>query len=190
MGKFTISSCLTLLAFGITICLTLSGCSPWAVQQGSNALASTTENSPSLQDDQDEEAAKLLELELIGYQNALNGFQIIECEDAVELVEKCQPFFLIVGRSTCEWCRKAIPTLGIVFDDLGYSPYYIDSTETETDSELSEFREIYGVDTVPCLLRFDRSGHHTVVEINYQADDLRAEIETAIESIGGIESVR
>lgn len=79
MGKFTISSCLTLLAFGITICLTLSGCSPRAVQQGSNALASTTENSPSLQDDQDEEAAKLLELELIGYQNALNGFQKIEC---------------------------------------------------------------------------------------------------------------
>lgn len=76
------------------------------------------------------------------------------------------------------------------FDDLGYSPYYIDSTETETDSELSEFRGIYGVDTVPRLLRFDRSGHHTVVEINYQADDLRAEIETAIESIGGIESVR
>lgn len=32
MGKFTISSCLTLLAFGITICLTLSGCSPRAVR--------------------------------------------------------------------------------------------------------------------------------------------------------------
>ena len=163
---------------------------PSSSSTGFKCLALPTEKSPSSQDGQDEEAAKLLELELIGYQNALNGFQIIECKDAVELVDECQPFFLIVGRSTCEWCRKAIPTLGIVFDDLGYSPYYIDSTETETDSELSEFREEYGVDTVPCLLRFDRSGHHTVVEINYRADDLRTEIETAIESVGGIESVQ
>lgn len=190
MGKSTTSARVALLALGVTIRPMLSGCSPRAVRQGSNALAPTTDNSPSSQDGQDEEAAKLLELELIGCQNDLNGFRITGCKDAAGPVDKRRPLFPIAGQSTRERRRKGAPTLGTAFDDLGYSPRYIGSAKTEADSEPSGFREKYGVDTVPYLLGLDRSGHHAVAETNYRADGPSIEIETAIKPAAGIESAQ
>ena len=57
-----------------------------------------------------------------------------------------------------------------------------DSTNSETDEELSNFREKYGIKTVPAIIKFDSNGYKLIDfdVINAEMPDLKMQIESQI----------
>ena len=80
-----------------------------------------------------------------------------------------QNAFVLFGRVTCPWTRhfvKQLPNL-----DLGNKPiYYIDTENTELDSELAAVRKAYGVVTVPAFLK--RLPDGSIVKFDQGAESL------------------
>lgn len=122
----------------------------------------------------------LLELELIGYVNAVESFNSSSVEDLREMINSGESFFLYVGRPTCEWCRKVAPALQNAFTEFGINLYYLDSTNTEVDTDLQSFRERFEIDEVPSLLKFE-NGYSKKLEINLMSDDMNNEVIRVVE---------
>lgn len=124
-----------------------------------------------------------LELELIGYENSVKRFIVIDPACIDDVIENKSPLVLITGRPTCEWCRLLIPMLEEHLSREGITAYYLDSTNTDTDSRISIFREEHGIKTVPCVLVFRNAREAITVDIDLEADDLSVEIASAIAEI-------
>lgn len=128
-------------------------------------------------DDQPEDG--LLELELIGYANAIKSFSSITIDDFLVKINDKERFFLFVGRPTCEWCRKIAPALQNTFSELNVSLYYLDSTHTETNETLRNFRYSFGITEVPAVLMFE-NGAARQLEIDLMGDDIYNNVYTTV----------
>lgn len=78
-----------------------------------------------------------------------------------------QNFFVYFGRSTCPYCREFVSELGPLAIDNGMTIYYLDTENTQTDSEIKNLRDNLEIATVPSLLHFVSSEYS-----NYNNDDL------------------
>ncbi|WP_429968307.1 conjugal transfer protein TraF [Enterococcus sp. AZ046] len=78
-----------------------------------------------------------------------------------------QNFFVYFGRSTCPYCREFVSELGPLAIDNGITIYYLDTENTQTDSEIKNLRDNLEIATVPSLLHFV-SGEYS----KYNNDDL------------------
>lgn len=92
--------------------------------------------------------------ELEKYYGAVLSFDITNVEELNGRISNNEHFFLYVGRSTCEWCRKLAPTLQTVAQNLGIDIYYLDSENSDTNPPVKEFREQYSIEEVPTILCF------------------------------------
>lgn len=124
---------------------------------------------------------KLLELEMIGYANAVDAFIEIDTQSVREKIANGERFYLYIGRSTCQWCRKLAPSLQYASSKREVDIYYLDSTDTQTDSDLSSFRKEYAIETVPDVILFSESDAPVHLDIDITADDMNEEMESALE---------
>ena len=123
-----------------------------------------------------------LDDELIAYEYATQKFINATTDSVAAKIKSNESFVLYIGRETCQWCRKLVPILGRITDEKEIAIYYLDSTNSETDEELSNFREKYGIKTVPAIIKFDSNGYKLIDfdVINAEMPDLKMQIESQI----------
>lgn len=125
----------------------------------------------------------LLKLELIGYANAIESFNELTVVEAGSKISAGEEFLLFVGRPTCEWCRKLAPSLQEVSESRGITVYYLDSTNTETDSELANFRDLYDISTVPAVILFKVDGSLIKLDIDLRSSNMTDEISSSFDEL-------
>lgn len=118
---------------------------------------------------------------MIGYANAVDAFIEIDTQSVREKIANGERFYLYIGRSTCQWCRKLAPSLQYASSKREVDIYYLDSTDTQTDSDLSSFRKEYAIETVPDVILFSESDAPVHLDIDITADDMNEEMESALE---------
>lgn len=172
------------LLTSVLVTLLVAACS-LGQSASEESMLSKTGNSPTNAETQESDPATssedgLLELELIGYVNAVESFNCSSVDELRTMIDNKENFFLYVGRPTCEWCRKVAPSLQSAFTELGVDLYYLDSTNTESDSDIQSFRESFEITEVPALLKFEQ-GYAKKLEINLLSDDMNDEIISLVE---------
>ena len=128
------------------------------------------------------ESTSALEMEILAYREFTDDFIQIETNDVYELVNSKQPFILYTGRVTCEWCRKIVPILHEVQKEKQCLIYYLDSEDTEADKEKKEFRNNYGIDSVPSIIQFFTDGEWKAIEFDETetSDQIKKDFELQI----------
>ena len=79
---------------------------------------------------------------------------VFEKKNSAEIEKRIaenKEIILFLGRKTCPYCNIFLPKLYNVVTSLEKNIYFVDSSNNE-DEFLVEFREKYGVKTVPALL--------------------------------------
>lgn len=125
----------------------------------------------------------LLKLELIGYTNAVESFSELTVGEANTKISVNEEYLLFVGRPTCEWCRRLAPFLQQVSEDRDLTIFYLDSTNTETDSDLANFKSQYDIPTVPAVILFESDGSFVKLDIDLQSDNV---VDTINSSFDGL----
>ncbi|MDM8300687.1 hypothetical protein [Collinsella tanakaei] len=117
--------------------------------------------------------------ELAAYDKAAAGFIGIDAGEAAAKEDAGEDFYLYIGRPTCRWCRKLLPSMAQVFADRGVDLYYLDSTNTDADEALAAFRDRHGVKTVPTVFHFTGSSAPLRLEVDLELDedDLRTALD-------------
>ena len=113
----------------------------------------------------------MLEMELIAYSHAEMNFIRLTAEEVNAKIEEEIPFFLYTGRATCQWCRKMVPVLNKVIKEDNIELFYLDSENTEVDEVLSDFRDKFGIKTVPSIIYFMGSENYYTFELNVTEND-------------------
>lgn len=113
-----------------------------------------------------------LEMELIAYSHAELNFVRITADELNVKIDEENPFFLYTGRATCQWCRKMVPILSKVIKEINIEMFYLDSENTETDESLSDFREKYGIKTVPSIIYFKGPEDYYAFVLSVAEDDM------------------
>lgn len=120
---------------------------------------------PILVDTLNNESDLELMRELEKYYTAVLSFDIINVEELTNRISNNECFFLYVGRSTCEWCRKLAPILQVVVQNLDIDICYLDSENSDTNLSVKEFRELYSIQEVPAILFFSKNGDYVHIDI-------------------------
>lgn len=117
-----------------------------------------------------------LQRELAAYDKAVAGFIGIDAAEAAAKEDAGEDFYLYIGRPTCRWCRKLLPSMAAVFAERGVDLFYLDSTDTAQDEQLAAFRDRHGVKTVPTVFHFVGDGEPLRLEVDLELDedDLKA----------------
>lgn len=113
----------------------------------------------------------MLEMELIAYSHAEMNFIRLTAEEVNAKIKEGIPFFLYTGRATCQWCRKMVPILNKVIKEDNIELFYLDSENTEEDEVLSDFRDKFGIKTVPSIIYFKGSENYYTFELNVTEND-------------------
>lgn len=130
----------------------------------------------------------LLKLELIGYANAVESFIGLTVGEVSSKISAGEEFLLFVGRPTCEWCRKLAPSLQEVSESRGMTVFYLDSTDTETDSDLANFRNLYDIPTVPAVILFKADGSIIKLDIDPKSNNMNDEINSSFDELASSSS--
>ncbi len=123
-----------------------------------------------------------LKMELIGYEHAVNSFSVVQENELENYAESHEETYTFIGRNTCQWCRSMIVPLKACFEEEGIDAFYVDSTASETNQKLSDFRNRYDIDTVPAVLYIDREGNGSKLPIDPTSKDIEMEIKEAVAS--------
>ncbi len=75
--------------------------------------------------------------------------------------------------------QKIVPLLNKVIKDNNIELYYLDSENTKEDIILSNFRDTYGIKTVPSIIYFIGKDDYHTFELNMSEDD-ESEIEKSL----------
>lgn len=120
------------------------------------------EDNSTLSNSTKDESDLELKKELEKYYTAVLSFNITNVEEINEHISNGDCFYLYVGRSTCEWCRKLAPTLQSVAQNLGIDVYYLDSENSDANPPVKEFREQYSIQEVPAILYFENGNSYLI----------------------------
>lgn len=181
MGKRFLHRHKRLRCYIVILLLLLPGISLYGCVAGNNST-STPSNPIKEESAELNSEDGLLKLELIGYMNAIDSFDELTVSEVSTKISAKEDFLLFIGRPTCEWCRKLAPSLQEVSLDKGLEIFYLDSTNTETDSELSNFRTQYDISTVPAVIHFIENGTFTKLDIDLESSDMIGELNDLISS--------
>ncbi len=101
------------------------------------------------------------------YAKAVEIFEEIQISDIEQLQESGSAFYLYVGRESCPYCQKFVLELHRLVLQEEIRMYYLDSVDTyeNSDLELREFRDQYGISTVPSLIVL--KGYEKIADFAY-----------------------
>lgn len=103
----------------------------------------------------------------------IQDFEEVSPDKADELLSNEKGTVVFIGRPTCPYCRKFAPKLHKVSVEQGVKVYYTNSEHPDYSEELRNFREKYGVPTVPGLL------YTSDKDVNVRCDSSMTEEEIA-----------
>lgn len=85
-------------------------------------------------------------------QEQLDSFTSIDPAKAESLIQERNGNIIFVGRPNCPFCQKFIPKLYQVTQEHQLNVYYLFSQDPRYAKEIQDFRQKYGVETVPGLI--------------------------------------
>ena len=65
----------------------------------------------------------------------VSDFEEIDAEEFMDLSKKDDTSVIYLGRSTCAYCVKFLPSLKKAQEELGYKTYYVDITKYDSSSD-------------------------------------------------------
>lgn len=86
------------------------------------------------------------------YKESISNFEAVEVSEIEEMLENSEQFILYIGRESCPACVDFVPLLSEVSNKNDIQIYYLDSTDSEGNTELSKLRNRYDIEFVPSLL--------------------------------------
>ncbi len=98
------------------------------------------------------EIGKSIEELISEYENNTKNFKDTTVDEIYEKINQNDEFYIYVGRVTCEWCRLFVHYLNEYSNENNIEIYYLDSTDTDTNEKLKDFREKNNIEFVPALL--------------------------------------
>lgn len=119
----------------------------------------------------EESSSNVLAMELLAYSYATQDFISVTVDEVNDRIEKQDSFIIYIGRETCQYCRKIVPALHKTIIQENIELLYLDSTNSDIDLELAEFRKKYDVDTVPSICIFNSKGECRKVKIDFTLDN-------------------
>lgn len=85
----------------------------------------------------------------------VQDFTKLSPTEADELLSNEEGTIVFIGRPTCPYCRKFAPKLHKVSTEHKVQVNFVNSEHPDYTQELKDFREKYGVPTVPGILYAD-----------------------------------
>ncbi len=92
---------------------------------------------------------------MTNYKENVAGFEKIDSAKAHELVKGEGEAVIYVGRATCPYCQKFVGKLRTAAEDTDTQIYYVNSEDVIDMEGVMDFRDEYGISTVPGLLFTD-----------------------------------
>lgn len=86
------------------------------------------------------------------YQKAISNFHLITVETVQNNIKYGNDFILYMGQEDCPYCVEFVPLLSQISEDNDLQVIYLDTANTESDSEMSNFRDMHHIEFVPSLL--------------------------------------
>lgn len=117
------------------------------------------------------------------YDKNTENFDLISVEEIYNKINDEDTFFVYVGRVTCEWCRLFVPILSEYALKHNLKINYLDSTNTETNNDIKNFRELNNIDHVPALLYYNPSLSNSIYSIDFDITDNNFNINKLEEAI-------
>lgn len=108
------------------------------------------------------------------YDSYVSDFTLVKMSDVDTLLKEKESFVLYVGRGSCPYCQIFAPKLNKAYQDTGVEIYYLDSENSDSNPELTKFRESFSIDYVPFLMRFDGENNYTILD--FSAEDVSVEV--------------
>jgi predicted bacteriocin transport accessory protein len=130
--------------------------------QGSNIISNNLKTEQENKETESEMITKLIK----EYENNIENFDSISVNEINEKINNEDSFYIYVGRVTCEWCRLFVPILREYATENNIEIFYLDSTETETNMELKNFRETNNIEYVPSLLYYSKETDMKKIEFD------------------------
>lgn len=95
-----------------------------------------------------------------------------EIYENLNIEEKC---LIYVGRVTCEWCRLFVGYLSDYTTKNDIDVFYLDSTDTDTNKKLKEFRDQNGIEYVPALMYYTKENGLEKIEFDITDPEFSSE---------------
>lgn len=111
------------------------------------------------------------------FDNIVNFFKEVSPQEADQLLADKSSKIIFIGRPTCTYCRKLLPKLNAVVNDNSLDVYYVNSEHPDYSDELREFRNKYGVATVPGLLFSNTKTTKVRTDSSMSEDEIREFLE-------------
>jgi len=108
------------------------------------------------------------------YDSYVSDFTLVTMSDVDTLLKEKESFVLYVGRGSCPYCQIFVPKLNEAYQNTGVKIYYLDSENSDSNPELTKFRESFSIDYVPFLMRFDGENNYTVLD--FSAEDVSVDV--------------
>lgn len=86
------------------------------------------------------------------YQRHVAKFYKVNTAKVENMLSDSNDFLLYIGRETCPTCVEFVPALAKVSNEKRIPVYYLDSSNTEKDAKLKNFRDKYNIMFVPSLM--------------------------------------
>lgn len=86
------------------------------------------------------------------FEQAVAAFDKKNVGEVEQLIQEGADVVLFIGRATCPYCRRFAPKMNEAREQLGVPAIFTNSEEVTQLHELREFRDKYGIPTVPGLL--------------------------------------
>lgn len=96
------------------------------------------------------------------FNEIISNFKSISVKEAEERILNDDKFVLFLGRETCPFCQRFAPKIANVEKEYSFNFYFIRSDDMAEFENIQNFRNKYGVKTVPGLL-VSKNGEVNVV---------------------------
>lgn len=80
------------------------------------------------------------------------AFDKVTVNELQEKIIAGEEVVAFIGRSTCPFCRRFAPKMNEARQQLAVTAYFVNSEEVTELAALRDFRDQYGIKTVPGLL--------------------------------------
>lgn len=92
------------------------------------------------------------------YNDYVSDFKAVSVSEATQMIDNNDKFILFVGNEHCKDCQEFMPTLHEIYEEKQLTIYYIDSSQAETDVDISEFMKEQQINWVPTIVIQNENG--------------------------------
>lgn len=105
------------------------------------------------------------------YQTAVSDFIELNAAEVEERLEEGKETILFIGKPTCPFCQRFVPKLKHVQEENGLTVHYLNSINTQTDSQIKALRDKLNVPLVPQVVTITGPGEFRNLNIDSSASE-------------------